>query len=472
MAPLARLSHQNVLDLQWIEFNGQPSNLYDFLTAAHADGAYVHSNSWGNDGVRIYSSLCRDIDRFTRDNEYDLVLFSATNTAFLQSPENAKNVLAVGASYSSPNQGTISDGGQGPTNDGRRKPEVFAPGRGTISAGLSACATSSMTGTSMACPTVAGGAALVREYLVRGYHPTGRPWPEHSVMPTGALLKAIVINSAVDMTGVAGYPTDQEGWGRILLDDALYFPGESRRLWFRDVPHANGLATGEVDAFALRVTGSGEPLKITLAFTDQPASIQADPAPVNDIDLEVSGPDGLFLGNEFDVVNGVSQTGGSPDALNNVERVIVAAPTPGTWTIVVRGTDVALGSQGYAVVVNGDLFHLQSRSELAPEDRPAEMLQTRVAPGAWRLEPMTPNPFRRSTSVRYVVPDSAPVRVEVFDVRGRRVRTLVKRTVSAGEFRATWDGRNEQGLRASPGIYFLRLPAPGTERTVKGVLLR
>ena len=57
-------------------------------------------------------------------------------------------------------------------------------------------------------------------------------------------------------------------------------------------------------------------LKITLAFTDHPASVMSDPASVNDLDLEVEGPDGLFLGNVFDVVNGVSETGGRAFNIN------------------------------------------------------------------------------------------------------------------------------------------------------------
>jgi subtilisin family serine protease len=472
MAPLARISHQNFNDLEWIEVTGQPSNLYDFLAAAHADGARIHSNSWGDDLNATYTSLCRDVDLFARDHEHDLVVFSVTNQATIKTPENAKNVLAVGASWSAPNQHVISDGGQGPTNDGRRKPEVFAPGRGTNSASTVACGTSAMNGTSMACPAVAGGAALVREYLVRGYHPTGQPSPGRALLPSGALLKAIVINSAVDMTGVANYPTDQEGWGRILLDDALYFPGDTRRLWFRDVTHANGLSTGATDEFALRVVGSSEPLKITMVFTDHAASIAADPASVHDLDLEVEGPNGLFLGNEFDVLAGVSRTGGVSDPRNNVERVIVATPAPGTWTVRVHGTDCPLGTQGYAVVANGDFFHAMESSTPGPTELEAAARDTRPAPESFRLSTMTPNPFRDATEVRYAVPEPVAVRIEVYDVRGRLVRALVDRPVSAGEFRATWDGRDAAGRPAAPGIYFVRLTAPGVERTVKGVLLR
>jgi hypothetical protein len=179
----------------------------------------------------------------------------------------------------------------------------------------------------MAAPAAAGGAILVREYFVGGYFPTGRRHPIDSVVPSGALLKAVVINSAVDLSGVAGYPSDREGWGRILLDDALYFAGDRRRLWFRDVRHADGLATGEVDTYRVRVVGNSEPLKIALVFVDPPASHLAALAPVNDLDLEVDGPDGSYVGNAFDVLAGESVEGGVPDPLNNVERFVRNGPT-------------------------------------------------------------------------------------------------------------------------------------------------
>ena len=113
----------------------------------------------------------------SRDREDDLVCFAVTNMSTLKTPENAKNVLAVGATNQAPNQETIGSGGRGPTADGRRKPEVFLPGIGIISAGTSTCNTNQLSGTSMACPAVTGCAALVREYYEHGFYPSGSAAP-------------------------------------------------------------------------------------------------------------------------------------------------------------------------------------------------------------------------------------------------------------------------------------------------------
>ncbi|MGQ0723368.1 MAG: S8 family serine peptidase [Candidatus Eiseniibacteriota bacterium] len=473
MAPKAKLSFENVNDIDG--FNDSASNLLAALEAAYADGARIHTNSWGESSVGSYTTWSVDVDTFSRNREENLVLFAVINGgASVISPENAKSCLATAATLAAPNQHLHGSGAPGPTFDGRRKPEVMAPGVGTSSAGLGGCVTASMTGTSMSAPAVAGGAALVREYFRRGYYPTGRPHTGDGIVPTGALLRAAVINSTVDLTGQAQYPSAREGWGRILLDDALYFPGDTRRLRIRDVRHAQGLSTGEVAQFTFRISDSFEPLAVTMAFTDQPASHGASLAPVNDLDLEVEGPDGLFLGNVFNVVVGESVTGGTADALNSAERVLVKVPSSGTWIVRVRGADVPLGPQGYAVVVNGGLGsgeHLTAPAPEPPAEAPADRSE-RLAPESWRLEPLRPSPFLDRTDIEFAVPEQAAVEISVHDVTGRKVRTLLARTVSSGEYRVSWDGRDDSGRPAAAGVYFARLTAPGVRRVERGVLLR
>ena len=466
-APKARLSHSSFYDLT-------NSNLAQFLTLAHADGARVHTNSWGDDFTTAYTAWCVDIDTFSRLNEDDLVVFAVVNgLGTLKSPENAKNCLAVGASGTAPNQANRVSGGAGPTADGRRKPEVYAPGQSVRTATPGTCETTLVTlGTSYACPAVAGGAALIRQYYRRGFWPTGRPWPSNEFIPTGALVKATVINSAVDMTGVPGYPSNAEGWGRILLDDALYFDGDARRLWVRDVRHAEGLATGQVDEWHVRVESAAEPLKITMAFMDQPASLGAAITPINNLDLEVVGPSGFYRGNVFDALVGQSIAGGTADALNDVERVILTTPVVGDWTIRVRGTAVPMGPQGYAIVVNGALAGRDSHTAAAPDLHPGPQVPRQPAEAQLLLDAPTPNPFRSTTTVRFVTAVESPVTVRVHDVSGRLVRTLLSRSVEPGDHRVIWDGKDGEGRRVSPGVYFVRVTAAGVDRYVKTALLR
>lgn len=342
-----------------IVFNTMPSFTEGSARAQfeqhHTQGARVHANSWGDDGTVQYNGLCRALDAFGRENEDDLLVFATTNRSNLRNPENAKNLVAVGATQDAPSQHQHCIGGIGPTLDSRRKPEIHAPGCGTLSAQSgTSCSVTSMTGTSMACPAIAGMGILMRQYYMDGFYPSGTRRAEDGFVPSGALLKATLLNSATDMTGVPGYPSDREGWGRVLADDALYFAGDTRttRVW--DVRHADGLSTGGEAERELMVESSAQPLKVTLAWTDVAATAGVTFASVNDLDLVVIGPEGEeYLGNVFG--EGRSVPGGARDNRNNVEQVMVDAPSPGRYVVRVRATGVNEGMQGFALVGTGIL---------------------------------------------------------------------------------------------------------------------
>ncbi|MBZ0266636.1 S8 family serine peptidase, partial [bacterium] len=460
LAYAARISHtRSVLVSGYLD---APSNLYDYLALAHDDGARVHTNSWGDDTRTSYTWWCVDIDRFSHDHEDDLVLFAVTNMSTLKTPENAKNVLAVGATEQAPNQENHGSGGQGPTADGRRKPELSLPGVGIVSAGTGACDTALDSGTSMACPAVAAAAALARQYYVDGFYPTGVATPGDALVPTGALLKATLLNGARDMTGVFGYPTAQEGWGRLLLDDALYVAGDTDGMVVRDVRNAVGLSTGEADELQV-LAREGSPLAVTLVYTDPPAAHAAVFARVNDLDLEVTGPDGLFRGNVF--ASGVPATGGTADNLNNVERVVFPAGTftPGGWIIRVVGTDVPDGPQGYALHVAGEVSEAEAVGAIVREG---------PSPGATYLAQNHPNPFARRTGISFALARRDHVLLDVYDISGRHVRTLSQGVLGEGAYTVPWDGRDTTGNEVAGGIYFYRLQAGGIDETRKMVVLR
>jgi 1,4-alpha-glucan branching enzyme len=93
-------------------------------------------------------------------------------------------------------------------------------------------------------------------------------------------------------------------------------------------------------------------------------------------------------------------------------------------------------------------------------------------PAGLRLAPARPNPARGATSVTFGLPAAGHARLELYDVRGRRVRTLVDGARAAGEHVARWDGRDEAGAPAAAGVYFLRLEAGGATRRGRIALLR
>ncbi|MEF8817498.1 MAG: alpha-amylase family glycosyl hydrolase, partial [Salinibacter sp.] len=101
-----------------------------------------------------------------------------------------------------------------------------------------------------------------------------------------------------------------------------------------------------------------------------------------------------------------------------------------------------------------------------------EAEQSEIQPESLVLRPNYPNPFREQTTIEYTLPEADDVRIEVYDLLGRRVQTLVDGRRESGLHRATWNGRNSGGTTAASGLYIVRLQAGGTTRSQKATLVR
>jgi 3-phytase len=88
------------------------------------------------------------------------------------------------------------------------------------------------------------------------------------------------------------------------------------------------------------------------------------------------------------------------------------------------------------------------------------------------LHTSVPNPFNPSTTLVYEVLAASRVRLQIHDVTGRVVRTLLDAPHSPGEHRVTWDGRDHNGREVAGGLYLCRLDAGGFSRTIKLTLVR
>ncbi len=88
------------------------------------------------------------------------------------------------------------------------------------------------------------------------------------------------------------------------------------------------------------------------------------------------------------------------------------------------------------------------------------------------LLPASPSPFSQSTRLGFELPGDSRVTLQVYDVRGARVRELVNESRGAGRHSVAWDGRDGHGARVASGVYYLRLEAAGKVRLQKVVLVR
>ena len=90
----------------------------------------------------------------------------------------------------------------------------------------------------------------------------------------------------------------------------------------------------------------------------------------------------------------------------------------------------------------------------------------------FQLAQATPNPFTKTTSIRFSIASKEHVSVEVYNILGQKVRTLVDETLEANAYTREWDGRSDSGEKVSNGIYFYKMVAGDFSDTKKAVLLK
>jgi hypothetical protein len=263
--------------IQCVDDNG------DFIARGYQEGARISTNSWGGPTGGTFSQpefggyniLASIVDNYLWNHKDYLVLYAAGNSGpnpdTIGSPGVAKNILTVGAAENNRPDVTfngrpesrdpdrmISFSSRGPTDDGRVKPDVVAPGTSVLSVRAAQAAPDTVEffglfqpqptnlnyaysrGTSMATPLTAGAAVLVREWLVKDRDLTN---------PSAALMKALMIHGAAQLPG-AVTPNFDSGWGRVDLKNTI----GARYAIFDD--HAEGLVTNDVLTYTVEVVGS------------------------------------------------------------------------------------------------------------------------------------------------------------------------------------------------------------------------
>jgi hypothetical protein len=317
--------------------------------------AMVMNNSWGTtelpaptygDQERILDRLVRSPDGTTNKQNRLTMVFSAGNCGDLGQgaqtitrPKAAKNIIVVGACRNFKHPFTSADNisdlrpksSRGPTADGRTVPHILAPGDNLVAAfATDRDDYNASEGTSGSAALVSGACALAIEWWLKkglGSNP-----------PSPAMIKALLINGAVDVGGgsagggqtIGHIPDPRQGWGRVNLKNTFRLPK-----FVLDQAHTF-TASGQIWKRRVKAADPGRSLRITLAWTDAPGPEFTDTALANDLDLQVQQLGALgqsFLGNHFQ--NGWSVPGGAPDATNNVECVYIAQPE-GRYDVIVR----------------------------------------------------------------------------------------------------------------------------------------
>ena len=93
-------------------------------------------------------------------------------------------------------------------------------------------------------------------------------------------------------------------------------------------------------------------------------------------------------------------------------------------------------------------------------------------PSEFILNQNYPNPFNPETNIEYQIPEPAFVSIEIFNILGQKVKTLVSESKEAGYHQARWDGASDSGRDVPSGVYFYRMNAGNFSQTMKMVMLK
>ncbi|CAI5742817.1 unnamed protein product [Peronospora destructor] len=352
-----------------------PGVLTNLMKAQVNTGAKIFSFSWGT-GANDYNTQTEQVDEYVYNNPEILIIVAAGNSGekgshTISSPSGAKNVVSVGASLNSAasfaatpcqtvlNENTVASFSSiGPTLDGRQKPDLVAPGMTIISSQsekpgskAKSSAVCPLQGTSQATPVIAGMAVLIYEWLRDGWWKDGVPDPTFGMDTIPAsLIKALLLHSGEAMSRrliqpgtsvtscvaleaaaklLKSYPDFNQGYGKPTMLNLVSFldtngdssasSTSSNAIYFFPNSSAGSepsVAEGSEVTFHFLLT-AGVNLRVTLVWTDPPASVGSKFALQNDLDLTLKVANTTAL---FYPLSG----NGTRDSVNNVEMVDVS----------------------------------------------------------------------------------------------------------------------------------------------------
>ena len=357
------------------EFWGTPGSTEDWKFGNYSSEAqmwdsiatlspnYLLVKSAGNNRNESGPALGTNYWRFNESNSmYDAGgrpggIYDQSGFDVLPTYSNAKNALIVGnvlpisGGYTSASDVVLSSSSSfGPTDDGRIKPDVVANGSGLTSSGSGSTSSySTLSGTSMSSPTVAGSAILLLELFMRKNN-NNAAW--------SSTIKGLILHTTDKATTDAG-PDYKHGWGLVNIARAAGVLNNTKN----NLVVEKNLKNDSVYTINLVASGKGS-LSATIVWTDPAGSItpngtlnSRDKKLVNDLDLRVKQGNRTFFPWKLDGSAPANPATRGDNDVDNVEKIEVDSVLLGeTYTIEVRHKGQLTrggGSQNFSLIVSG-----------------------------------------------------------------------------------------------------------------------
>ena len=361
---------------------------------------YLMIAAAGNSGNDNYDGgLIANYDKLTNFgvSKNNLVVANANNP--LINPNGSGDLLSLFINSSS---------SQGPTDDGRIKPDISADGTGVfspISSSDSGYATYS--GTSMAAPNVLGSLLLLQEYYNRLY----------SKFMLSATVKALAIHTADDDGTVTG-PDPIYGWGLLnskyaaeVIKNSTTNNNNNNSIIREESLENNGTYT-----FNFTVVDTNQPVSATIVWTDPSGSNLSgslnnpSAALVNDLDLRLTLNSGTatetFYPWKLDLNNITGFATKNDNSVDNVENIDIEFPTTGSYSLTVSHKGSLTNSkQNFSLILTG--FEQTTLSQ-------EEYVDTTNI-NIW------PNPTSEFLNYEYKSVSNSNIEIELIDLQGREI---------------------------------------------------
>ncbi len=432
------------------------------------------------------------------------------------------NCAGLGISYSATTPPTTVGGravfsSNGPTRDGRLKPEITAPGQAigsarTLDVTLGSCTTSSTwysylndnrmhiinQGTSMAAPHVTGAVALLMQ--------------KFGALSQAQIMTKLTALALVD-ANTGAVPNSDWGAGKLRVDvtdpvvtvtgpnggETIYVGMPHAMTWNASDPVWSGVASVDLrlsrdggstwEDIALGAGNTGSyPWLVTNPPTPNAvfrvtAHDVADNTGSDDSDAiftiaNTPVPVALEVFSAEPTDSGVKVSWKYADPATFVDTYVErGTASEGPWTRVQSPVSVT-GAVASVVDAAGETgttyyYRLQAtdRNGTLNAFGPISAVAGRPIT-AFALLPAWPNPAHGSARVDFAVPRDSHVSLKVFDIKGRLVSTLADRDYAPGRYQTEWDGRSGDGGQAANGVYFIHLVTPGRSFVQRVVMSR